>query len=87
MLVEIIKILFGGFCVGLASSVTVGPVAVLCIQRTLNKGRAKGFMTGLGITFSDTLYVLCTSFGLSLVMDFLQEKQTFLIVKLVGCAL
>jgi threonine/homoserine/homoserine lactone efflux protein len=87
MLDEIIKILFGGFCVGLASSVTVGPVAVLCIQRTLNKGRAKGFMTGLGITFSDTLYVLCTSFGLSLVMDFLQEKQTFLIVKLVGCAL
>ena len=87
MLIDILDIFLRGLCVGLASSITVGPVAVLCIQRTLNKGRAKGFMTGLGITFSDTLYVLCTSFGLSLVMDFLQEKQTFLIVKLVGCAL
>ena len=58
MLVEIIKILFGGFCVGLASSVTVGPVAVLCIQRTLSKGHLSGLMSGLGIACADTLMAI-----------------------------
>ena len=84
---SIVEVILKGFVIGVLAAAPTGPSGVLCIQRTLNKGRAKGFMTGLGITFSDTLYVLCTSFGLSLVMDFLQEKQTFLIVKLVGCAL
>ena len=52
MLIELLKILFGGLCVGLASSVTVGPVAVLCIQRTLSKGHLSGFMSGMGIYVS-----------------------------------
>ena len=34
MYLEIIEILLRGFCVGVAASITVGPVAVLCIQRT-----------------------------------------------------
>lgn len=45
-------------CVGLASSVTVGPVAVLCIQRTLSKGRMSGMMSGLGIACADTLMAI-----------------------------
>ena len=36
MYLEIIEILLRGFCVGVAASITVGPVAVLCIQRTLS---------------------------------------------------
>ena len=39
MYLEIIEILLRGFCVGVAASITVGPVAVLCIQRTLSKSR------------------------------------------------
>ena len=31
----ILNDLFRGICVGVAASITVGPVAVLCIQRTL----------------------------------------------------
>ena len=58
MLVEILKTLFDGFCVGLASSVTVGPVAVLCIQRTLSKGHLSGIASGLGIACADTLLAI-----------------------------
>ena len=44
-IVDIIKIVIGGLCVGLASSVTVGPVAVLCIQRTLSRGYFSGIFS------------------------------------------
>ena len=35
MFVDIIEILLRGLCVGVASSITVGPVAVLCIGVSL----------------------------------------------------
>ena len=44
MLLELIK----GLIVGLFASVPLGPIGVLCIQRTLSKGRNSGFITGLG---------------------------------------
>ena len=46
MYLEIIEILLRGFCVGVAASITVGPVAVLCIQRTLSKSRRSGIVSG-----------------------------------------
>ena len=52
---SIVEVILKGFVIGLLAAAPTGPSGVLCIQRTLNKGRAKGFMTGLGITFSDTL--------------------------------
>ena len=62
MLVELLKILFGGLCVGLASSVTVGPVAVLCIQRTLSKGHLSGFVSSMGVVCADTLMAIVAFF-------------------------
>lgn len=82
-----IEVILKGFVIGLLAAAPTGPSGVLCIQRTLNKGRWQGFMSGLGVTISDTIYILCTSFGLSLMMGFLEDKQTFLVVKLIGCAL
>ena len=58
MLSSIIDVVLQGLVVGLASSVTVGPVAVLCIQRTLSKSRRAGFMSGLGVACADTLLAI-----------------------------
>lgn len=58
MIVEIVNILISGLIVGLASSVTVGPVAVLCIQRTLSKGYMSGIFSGLGVAVADTLMAI-----------------------------
>ena len=66
MLSSIIDILLRGFVVGLASSVTVGPVAVLCIQRTLSKSRRAGFLSGLGVACADTLLAIIAFFFYSL---------------------
>ena len=49
----IFDILVKGFIIGVVVSAPLGPVGVLCIQRTLNKGRWYGFVTGLGASLSD----------------------------------
>ena len=49
----ILDILVKGFVIGIVVSAPLGPVGVLCIQRTLNKGRWYGFVTGRGASLSD----------------------------------
>ena len=62
MFLTTIDLLLRGMTVGLASSITVGPVAVLCIQRTLSKGRRAGFISGLGVACADTLMAIIAFF-------------------------
>ena len=59
MLLDIIK----GFIVGLCASVPMGPVAILVVQKTLNKGRSAGFVAGLGATVVDTIYAIIALFA------------------------
>ncbi len=49
----------------------MGPIGILCIQRTLNKGRNSGFFTGVGAAASDLFYCLLVGLGISLVTDFI----------------
>ena len=62
MFISIIDILLRGFAVGLAASITVGPVAVLCIQRTLSKTTRAGIASGLGVACADTLMAIIAYF-------------------------
>lgn len=56
--IETITLLLRSICVGLAASITVGPVAVLCIQRTLSKNRRSGIVSGLGVACADTFMAI-----------------------------
>ena len=76
MIVETIEILIGGLCVGLASSVTVGPVAVLCIQRTLSRGYLSGILSGLGVAVADTLMAIMAFTLYALLKDYIDEYNT-----------
>lgn len=82
MLFELLKILFGGLCVGLASSVTVGPVAVLCIQRTLSKGHLSGFVSSMGIVCADTLMAILAFSVYAILKSYIDEYSY--IIQLVG---
>lgn len=70
---EIVKVIIAGLAIGILISAPMGPIGMLCIQRTLNKGRASGFFTGVGAAFSDLLYSLLTGFGLSFVINFIEK--------------
>lgn len=74
----ILYLLFRGLIIGILVSAPMGPVGVLCIQRTLNKGRWAGFYTGIGAAFSDVFYCLLTGLGLSFIIDFIETNQSLL---------
>ncbi len=69
-----------GISVGFIASIPLGPIGVMCIQRTLNKGRASGFVSGLGAATSDLAYALIAGFSVSFIMDFVNEQQKILTV-------
>ena len=73
-----------GLIVGMVASAPMGPVGVLCIQRTLNKGRWYGFVTGIGAAVSDIVYAIMTGVGMSFVMEFIENPQTMYVLQLVG---
>lgn len=55
-----------GVLVGFLAAVPIGPVNVLCIQRTLSRGRAAGLVSGLGAATVDACYGGAAGLGLSL---------------------
>lgn len=67
-----------GASIGFIASVPLGPIGILCIQRTLNKGRRSGFVSGLGAATSDLLYAIIAGFSVSFVMKFVEEQKTVL---------
>ncbi|ASB50913.1 LysE family translocator [Alkalitalea saponilacus] len=62
-----------GMIVGFSASVPLGPIGVLCIQRTLQRGRLSGFVSGLGAAVSDTIYAIIAGFSLSFIVAFIEE--------------
>jgi len=74
----IISIIIGCVSIGIILSAPMGPVGILCIQRTLNKGRNSGFFTGVGAAASDLFYCLLTGLGISFVTDFIQSHVNVL---------
>ena len=56
----------------------MGPIGILCIQRTLNNGRHSGFFTGVGAAASDLFYCLLVGLGISLVTDFIADHVNIL---------
>ncbi|HCN54095.1 MAG: LysE family translocator [Prevotella sp.] len=73
--IDIVQLILKGLLIGIFASAPMGPVGVLCIQRTLNKGRWYGFVTGVGAAVSDIIYALITGFGMSFVMDFVTNPK------------
>jgi threonine/homoserine/homoserine lactone efflux protein len=56
-----------GFCL----AAPVGPIGLLCIQRTLARGRRFGFVSGLGAATADASYGLVAGFGFGAAQRFL----------------
>ncbi|MEG0788945.1 MAG: LysE family transporter [Alistipes sp.] len=76
--IEIIETLFRGICVGVAASITVGPVAVLCIQRTLSKSRRSGIVSGIGVACADTFMAMAAFFFYSMLQIQIEQYDTLL---------
>jgi threonine/homoserine/homoserine lactone efflux protein len=71
-----------GLAAGFIIAAPVGPVNVLCIQRTLEKGWKPGIVAGLGAAFADSLYGGIAGFSITIVIQFLIQEEFWL--RLIG---
>ena len=64
-----------GLLVGFLASVPLGPIGVICIQRTLNGTQKSGFLSGLGAAAADTIFATIAVFSLSFLTDFMEAHK------------
>ncbi|MGM9685193.1 MAG: LysE family translocator [Bacteroidaceae bacterium] len=82
-----LNMIIKGLIIGVVVSAPMGPVGILCVQRTLNKDRWCGFFTGLGAALSDIIYALMTGFGMSFIMETIESPTVAFWIKVVGSVL
>ena len=82
--IDIVNLVFKGILIGIIASAPMGPIGILCIQRTLNKGRWYGFVTGVGAAVSDIFYAMITGLGMSVVVDMINDSQTQFLLQILG---
>lgn len=84
ILPDILDFVFKGILIGMIVSAPMGPVGILCVQRTLNKGRWYGFVTGVGAAVSDMIYAGITGFGMGFVMNFVNNDRNHFYLQIIG---
>jgi threonine/homoserine/homoserine lactone efflux protein len=67
--------LLRGLVIGFSIAAPVGPIGVLCIRRTLAKGRVSGLVSGLGAATADAIYGCIAGFGLTFIASILISQQ------------
>jgi threonine/homoserine/homoserine lactone efflux protein len=73
-----IWLLVKGAGIGFAVAAPVGPIGLLCIRTTLERGRIAGFCAGLGAAVADTLFGLIGVLGLTAVRDLVDQQRFWL---------
>ncbi|MFZ4115926.1 MAG: LysE family translocator [Chthoniobacterales bacterium] len=64
--------------IGFAIAAPVGPIGLLCIQRSLRSGFKIGLMTGLGAATADAFYGLIAALGLTALSAFLVKHELWI---------
>ncbi|MFO7369020.1 MAG: LysE family transporter [Bacteroidales bacterium] len=70
--------LYKGLILGFSVAAPVGPIGILCINRTLNKNFTAGFISGLGAATADLIYGLIAGLGLTAISTFLIDQKLWI---------
>ena len=66
---------FQALVIGFAVAVPLGPIGLLCIERSLRLGLATGLATGLGVALADASYGALVATGATLLSETLAEHD------------
>ncbi|MDR1670925.1 MAG: LysE family transporter [Alistipes sp.] len=77
-----IEILLRGMIVGGLASITLGPIGIMCIQRTLSKSRASGFISGVGAATADSLSATFAYFFIAVISSVIESHIG--VIKIIG---
>lgn len=61
--------------VGFIVAAPIGPIGILCINRTLSGGRRSGFISGLGAVTGDGFYAIVAAYSITIISSFLAAHQ------------
>ncbi|MDE2029856.1 MAG: LysE family transporter [Alphaproteobacteria bacterium] len=81
-MLEEMGVLYRGLVLGLVIAAPVGPVGLLCIRRTLQKGTVNGLATGLGAAIADAIFGAIAVWGVTAILDFIHHYEAT--IRLVG---
>jgi threonine/homoserine/homoserine lactone efflux protein len=70
--------LLQGLLLGFSIAAPVGPIGILCIRQTLERGWRIGLLTGLGAATADMLYGAVAAFGITFISRALLGSQMWL---------
>lgn len=70
--------LLSGIALGLSIAAPVGPVALLCLRRSLADGLAVGLMSGLGAATADAVGGAVAAFGMPALLGAVERHHTAL---------
>lgn len=74
------SVLLQGLIIGVLVSIPMGPIGVLCIQRTVHQGRRSGIISGIGAATADSSFAFIAGFGLTFITNFFKEQQFYLML-------
>ncbi len=77
-----LEVFLKGIVIGLVASIPLGPVGLMCVQRTLSKSHRSGFVSGLGAATADSLFATVALFSLTFVMSFIENNMA--VIKALG---
>lgn len=64
-----------GLIIGLSIAAPLGPIGILCMNRTLTEGPRLGFICGLGAASADALYALAGTVALSAIAQWIVSDR------------
>lgn len=67
-----------GMIVGFCLAAPVGPIAAICVQRTIAKRWISGVVSGMGAAAADAVYGAIAAFGATIVSEFLITEHAWL---------
>lgn len=68
-------LLIKGLVVGFVVAAPAGPIALLCLHRSIEEGHLRGVATGLGAALADTVFGAVAALGVGYVGEFLVSEQ------------
>jgi len=77
-LLEEVGVFYRGLVLGVMVSAPVGPIGLLCIRRTIQKGLLIGFATGMGAACADTIFGAVAALGVAAILEFMARYSFYI---------
>lgn len=73
---ETLGFFYHGLIIGFMISAPVGPIGLLCIRRTAQRGLLVGFATGMGAAMADAVFGAMATFGVAAILGVVAGFQS-----------